>query len=180
MMLRGALVLSIVGLLACACSSSDSSGGSHPPASCTTDPSTCAAGTVCWPNNANGDYACLPAAAGQGQGSTCSNVIGQPQCDVGLACFPSANGSPTGMCEPFCGTTAPDNTKCTPPGSSGQCYQLKLQAPHQYPIYVCQPAAPTNDGGAGASGSGGSAGASGSAGTGGAGGSDAGADATTD
>lgn len=147
-----------------ACSSDDSGGGSS--SSCASAPLSCPTGKTCWVVTTDGKYDCIDAQATQVEGSPCQNSVGQAQCNTGMMCFPGAQGSANGTCQPFC---AADKT-CA---GAGQCVGVTLiNAPGAATVYAC---APTGTGGTGGmAGSGGAAGSS-SGGTAGSGGSTGGA-----
>jgi hypothetical protein len=127
--ITGLLLLGALSLPAYGCgSSNDNSGGGS--ASCATKPSDCKPGTTCW-YNTDGKYTCLPAKQGAGQGASCTNVVGQPQCDEGLGCFPNGAGTATGTCMPFC-----DNGGC---GTDEGCFQVSLQNTSAPAIPICGP-----------------------------------------
>lgn len=117
------------------------------PASCTEAPSKCPAGTVCWlDDGVAGTYSCQPARAGATQGASCQNLVKQPTCAEGLACFPSDTLG-NGVCEPFCSVTSPTPGQCAPPSSGGQCVELRLETNPKYPVYVCSAPSSGSSGG---------------------------------
>ncbi len=113
--LTGLVLFGALSLAASGCGSSNNNSGTTS-TSCATKPSDCKPGTTCWVGS-DGKYACLPAKAGAGKGTACTNVIGQPTCDEKLGCFPGSSGSAQGTCMPFC-----DNGGC---GTDELCYQVR-------------------------------------------------------
>jgi len=138
----------IVFAVACGSDDSGDGGGSG---SCATNPASCKADETCWPIDATGHFGCIPAAAGQPQGSTCTTYVNQATCSAGLYCFPSASGSSEGTCEPFC-----SGGTCT--GNSA-CLQVTTTGGSKEAVPVCSPSGTGGAGGMG--GSGGSAGSTG-------------------
>lgn len=132
----GLLLFGALSLVAYGCGSSSNNSGKKT-VSCATKPSDCKAGTTCWVADTNGNYACLPAKVGAGKGTSCTNVVGQPQCDEHLGCFPGQSGSAKGTCMPFC-----DNGGCL---ADEMCEKVILLGVNSPPISMCGPL--PNDGG---------------------------------
>jgi hypothetical protein len=140
-------------VLAVGCGSDDSGGGGTS-GSCASNPASCKADETCWPIDATGHFGCIPAAAGQTQGSTCTTFVNQATCGAGLYCFPSMSGSSEGTCEPFCASGS-----CT---GSSVCTQVTTTGGSKEAVPVCSPSGTGGTGGmGGGAGSGGSAGSSG-------------------
>jgi hypothetical protein len=140
--------------LGAACSSS--SGDDNEPASCTTNPWSCAAGTTCWAD-ANGTFSCLPSGT-KLKGETCAPIGGQADCADALFCFQNLlvpGSAPS--CVSYCDAAHP----C---GANEACAQASIQGTGAT-VNICVTQGPTPDGG-GAGGAGGSAGGSGSGGAG--------------
>lgn len=120
----GLLLLGALSLASYGCSSS-SNNTNKTPVSCAVKPSDCKPGTTCWITSSGG-YTCQTAKAGAGQGTSCINIVGQPQCDEHLGCFPNQSGSAKGTCQPFCDNGCKDANQV--------CYQVGIKGGAQVPI----------------------------------------------
>lgn len=139
--LRLALCVSVVGLLACGSDDGDDDGGSTTPtAPCNELGGACPAGQVCWPNASQTGFECLNAAVGAGKGSTCVNTLGSATCDEGLACV-MLQGQTSGSCMTYC-DPAIAGKGCE---AGETCTQFML--PGVGSAYVCLGAVPEQDGG---------------------------------
>jgi hypothetical protein len=111
-------VLALVLVAAC---SSSSGGGNNATTLCNQNPWQCPAGQTCWPNDQQGDFACLDSGKGQA-GAACMDVVGTPACADGLFCAPQTSGSASGICAPYCDETTAGHG-CA---SGEQCEQITV------------------------------------------------------
>lgn len=157
-------VIGVGFVLAIACSSDDETNAPANNPGCGQDPWKCGAGETCWPVTLDGHLECIDAPTDQVEGAPCQFIVNQAMCAPHLSCFPTSQGSTTGVCSPFC-----NQGVCL---NGGTCAQVGIQGGTET-VQVCTPnvgdSGTGGDAGTDASvgGSGGVAGGGGTAGSGG-------------
>jgi hypothetical protein len=126
-------------VLVAACSSSSSGGSNNTTTPCNQNPWECPAGQTCWPNDQQGDFACLDSGKGQA-GAACMDIVGTPDCADGLFCAPQISGSASGICSPYCDETSAGHG-CA---SGEQCEVITVVAT---PVHACTSPSSGNDAG---------------------------------
>jgi hypothetical protein len=100
--MRKLVAIGVGFVLAVACSSDEETDAPGGDPGCGKDPWACGAGETCWPVTASGHLECIDAPTDQIEGAPCQFVVGQAMCAPHLYCFPTTQGSSSGVCSPFC------------------------------------------------------------------------------
>lgn len=111
--------------------------------SCFSAPTSCAAGTTCWPTDSTGGAACLASKSYKVRGDDCELILGDTSCGDGLVCVSAATMKGDGsVVQSFCAGWCDAAGK----GCAGDETCTKLSLLEGAPaVWVCVPASLPRD-----------------------------------